>query len=86
MLPRIVGFVLVASALALLVAPRMIAAWLGRPIGWGSLWESFRGTGPAGDTVYKGYKAYTFVAGWFWFLMLELILLGFGLYLVVTGS
>ncbi len=67
------------------MAPRMVAAWLGRPLAWDSIWESFRGTGPAGDTVYKGYKAYTVVAGWFWFLMLALLLLAFGLYVLVTG-
>ncbi len=85
MLPRVVGILLVILAVGLFAAPRAIASWLGRPAGWGGLVESSHDAGRLSDTAYKGYRAYTFVSGWFWFLLFELLLLGFGAYLLVSG-
>jgi hypothetical protein len=75
---RLVGALLYAAALVMIVFHRSVVAFLGRPIGWGGVWESFRGAGGFGDVVYGLYKAYTVIAGWFYFVALLSILIWMG--------
>src|SRR5258707_577562 len=62
---RIGGGLIVAIAILLLARAPAVAGWLGRPVGWSVLWESFRGKGTVGDAVYEGYSIYTTIAGKF---------------------
>ena len=45
------------AAVLMLVRAPSIAAWLGKPVGWRVLWESFQGHGTVGNAIYEGYNA-----------------------------
>src|SRR5438105_1773423 len=83
---RLLGIAMLVVAGLILARSPAVANWLGKPIGWQWFWDSFRGTGGAGNTVYKGYKGYTTVAGWFWLVCVEAILIGLGVHFVLTNA
>jgi hypothetical protein len=83
---RLLGIILLIVAGVILVRPGPVASWLGTPVGWQWFWESFRGSGGAGNAVYRGYQGYKIVVGWFWFIVLEAALIGFGLHFALANG